>query len=45
MDVDCTDSEQQHNEWEDIEGGDAGLYVPPLGEEGMLHSHAGGEVV
>jgi len=45
MDVDCTDSEQQHNEWEDIEGGDAGLYVPPPGEEGMLHSHAGGEVV
>jgi hypothetical protein len=42
MDIDRTDSEL-HDGWEDIEG-DAGLYVPPPGEEGMLHSHAGGEM-
>lgn len=42
MDVDHTDCEL-HDGWEDI-GGDAGLYVPPPGEEGMLHSHAGGEI-
>jgi hypothetical protein len=42
MDVDHIDSEL-HDGWEDIEG-DAGLYVPPPGEEGMLHSHAGGEI-
>jgi hypothetical protein len=42
MDVDRADSEL-HDGWEDIEG-DAGLYVPPPGEEGMHHSHAGGEI-
>ena len=42
MDVDRTDL---HDGWEDIEGEDAGLYVPPPGEEGVIHSHAGGEVV
>jgi hypothetical protein len=45
MDVDCTDSEQPHDGWVDIEGEDAGLYVPPPGEEGINHSHAGGEVI
>lgn len=45
MDVDCTDSEQLRDGWEDVEGEDAGLYMPPPGEEGTLHSHAGGEVV
>jgi hypothetical protein len=42
MDIDRTDL---HDGWEDIEGEDAGLYVPPPGEEGVIHSHAGGEVV
>ena len=42
MDVDHTNGEL-HDGWEDIEEG-AVLYVPPPGEEGMLHSHAGGEI-
>ena len=42
MDVDHTNGEL-HDGWEDIEG-DAGLYVLPPGVEGMLHSHAGGEI-
>ena len=42
MDVDHTNGELQDG-WEDIEG-DAGLYVLPPGEEGMLHSHARGEI-
>jgi hypothetical protein len=38
---------QQHGEpeWEDMEGDNTGLYTLPPGEEGMLHSHTGGEVI
>ena len=47
MDVDNTEGKHSQGEceWEDIEGSDAGLYWLPPGEEGMFHSHAGGEVV
>lgn len=45
MDVDRKDSGKLDDGWEDIEGEDAGLYVPPPGEEGIHHSHAGGEEV
>ncbi|KAF8236921.1 hypothetical protein L208DRAFT_1249802 [Tricholoma matsutake] len=45
MDVDDAEMEAQCEEWEDIEGENAGLYTLPPGEEGMLHSHAGGETI
>lgn len=45
MDVDDAETEAQREEWEDIEGENAGLYTLPPGEEGMLHSHAGGETI
>ncbi|KAF8226692.1 hypothetical protein L208DRAFT_1300645 [Tricholoma matsutake] len=45
MDVDDAETEAQCEEWEDIEGENAGLYTLPTGEEGMLHSHAGGETI
>ena len=48
MDVDhiqCGEQQHGEHEWEDMEGDNAGLYTLPPGEEGMLHSHAGGEVI
>jgi hypothetical protein len=45
MDVDRTDNEQLHDGWEDIGEEEAGLYMPPPGEEGVIHSHAGGEAI
>ena len=45
MDVDEAEAEVQRDKWEDIEGENAGLYTLPPGEEGMLHSHAGGETI
>jgi hypothetical protein len=45
MDVDHAETEPPHDEWVDIDGEDAGLYALPPGEEGMLHSHAGGESI
>jgi hypothetical protein len=41
MDVDAPGQE----DWEDIPAENAGLYTLPPGEEGMLHSHAGGESI
>ena len=37
------DVDSPTEQWEDIGGDDAGLYMPPPGEEGTIHSHAGGE--
>lgn len=37
------DVDRPAEQWEDIEGDNAGLYVPPPGEVGIFHSHAGGE--
>lgn len=42
MDVDRADNERLHDGWEDMDE-EAGLYVPPPGEEGVIHSHGGGE--
>lgn len=41
MDVD----NPAHDEWEDVDAENAGLHILPPGEEGMLHSHAGGESI
>lgn len=48
MDINCTEQENDSDRldrWEDIEGNNAGLYTLPPGEEGLYHSHAGGEMV
>jgi hypothetical protein len=37
--------EEQCNGWEDVEGENAGLYTLLPGEEGIFHSHAGGEAI
>jgi hypothetical protein len=42
MDVDNAPGQE---DWEDIPAENAGLYTLPPGEEGMLHSHAGGESI
>lgn len=40
------DVDQQGNDgWEDVEGENTGLYTLPPGEEGLYHSHAGGETI
>jgi hypothetical protein len=41
MDVDA----QGLEDWEDMQAENAGLYTLPPREEGMLHSHAGGESI
>lgn len=45
MDVDNQEDTPVHDEWEDIDVENAGLYTLPPGEEGILRSHAGGESV
>jgi hypothetical protein len=45
MDVDNPEATPVHDEWEDVDGEYAGLYTLPPGEEGVNHSHAGGESI
>ena len=45
MDVDNQEAIPDHDEWEDVDAENAGLYTLPPGEEGIIHSHAGGESV
>jgi hypothetical protein len=45
MDVDNPEATPVHDEWEDVDGENAGLYTLPPGEEGVNHSHAGGESI
>jgi hypothetical protein len=46
MDIDPAEKENDNvSGWEDIEGEDAGLFTLPPGEEGLYHSHAGGETI
>jgi hypothetical protein len=46
MIIDRAEQENDNmNGWVDVEGENAGLYTLPPGEEGLYHSHAGGEMV
>ena len=45
MDVDNSEVTPVHDEWEDVDGENMGLYTLPPGEEGINHSHAGGESI
>ena len=45
MDVDNSEVTAVHDEWEDVDGENMGLYTLPPGEEGINHSHAGGESI
>lgn len=45
MDVDNPEVTPVDDEWEDEDLENAGLYTLPPGEEGIVHSHAGGESI
>jgi hypothetical protein len=46
MDVDHAEQESDRLDgWEDVEAENAGLYTLPPGEEGLYHSHSGGETI
>lgn len=45
MDVDNLEIMPVHDEWEDVDEENAGLHTLPPGEEGVNHSHAGGESI